>query len=304
MLMVKRSCLVLGTIDPVGGNLCEVNERVFSKEFLTSDEATIFQNQPKISAGKGLFLVGMTRNGERRSLLKFPVWGFPSDAKIVCAEIRLYASVTNEDRGKIAVPRTRLYQMTLDWTSGENVLNSINGGFVQTGDTTWTYSNFPKRKWLTPGGDFNSEKILSTVTLEDDLHWFGATPEMNDLVQMWISGHQKNYGVIMISDEEDISYSFYHGFDNSPEFIPRLIVTYTSPKDGKAHLPKVYKREADPVPNTNSSDDGGRISSIFYIVAAFSCAVFVVFVLIGLRYHRRKRAKSQHSQCTTDASVV
>ena len=35
----------------------------------------------------------------------------------------------------------------------------------------------------------------------------------------------------MIGDEnnDDISYSFYHGIENAPEFIPSFIVTYTSP---------------------------------------------------------------------------
>ena len=50
---------------------------------------------------------------------------------------------------------------------------------------------------------------------------------------------------MMIGDEnnDDISYSFNHGIENSPESIPRFIVTYTSHIEGKAHI--LEKEPAD-----------------------------------------------------------
>lgn len=303
MLMVERSWLVQGIVDPIPGNLCEVNSKVFSTEFTTSSDATIFQNQPKISAGKGQFLVGVTANGERRSLLKFAVEALPRDAKIVCAELRLYASVSNEDRGKVAVPRTRLHQITSDWTtSGKNALTSINGGFVQTGDTTWAYSKYPTRQWVTDGGDFN-DKILSTETLEDDLHWFGATTEMTDLTQNWVDGLQPNYGFMMISDQTDVAYSFYHGFDNSPEFIPRFIVTYTSPLDGKSHLPlDPEKGNSSVITNTSKENNIGLPEALLITGIFFS--TFLVLIALYLRPSKKGTQSMETTRNETAGSVV
>ena len=186
LITIPKSYFVWSVTETVGGYFCVANDNVLSKEFGTSDDATIFQNQPQISAGREQILVGNTPNGQRRALLKFATKSFesfPRDAKIVCAEIRLYAVVANEDRGKIPVPSTRLHQVTSDWTTtGNTELASINGGFVNKGDTTWTYSKYPYVKWKCLGGDFNPV-VLSTETLADDLHWFGDTPEMTQLAQ-------------------------------------------------------------------------------------------------------------------------
>jgi len=99
--------------------------------------------------------------------------------------------------------------------------------------------NIPEKKWKTEGGDFDPDAVVSRLKGMKDFHWFGSTKSMKHLVQGWIDGTVKNHGVILVGEEgesDPISYSMYHGKQNSKELVPRLIITYTSPTEGSPHL--------------------------------------------------------------------
>lgn len=278
LLWVTKLNLVDGEIEEFGGMLCNTNDdKVLVREFATSEDATIFGNQPKIAAGREKFVVGRTRNGIRRALLKFDMTelnsvGFPSDTNVVCAEIRLYAVPrSDEERETVPVPKTGLHKVVSDWsTTGKTVISNANGGFAKEGDSTWEFSSYPSSPWQQLGGDFDPD-LLCRETLADDLHWFGSTPKMNQVVQAWLDGSSPNYGFMLVGDETSskISYSIYHGFENAPEFVPRLIVTYTSPAMGKPHLQtadEILETVVDPpvpLPTvvTSPSSYGGQSSS-------------------------------------------
>jgi len=232
-------------------NLCRTinTDTILVKEFETSEDATIFGNQPDIAAGRERFIVGNTPNGERRALLKFQVvedgpTDFPAtdDVRVVCAELRLFAynQSNNGVDGRLSTtPKIRLHRVTEAWTtSGGIAINGVNGGRANDGDCTWKYRKYPNTEWKNPGGGFQQDEVLSRDTIEDNLHWFGSSVEMNTVVQDWIDGSTPNNGFLLMADDSNVenSYATYHGFENSPEFVPRLIVTYTSPKQGKPHL--------------------------------------------------------------------
>jgi len=74
------------------------------------------------------------------------------------------------------------------------------------------------------------------------IHWYGGTLTMARIVQEWIDvkSNPFNGGFMLIGEESAAdsgseSYVKYSGAENAPDLIPRLIVTYTSPSQGRKH---------------------------------------------------------------------
>merc|ERR1740139_1972309 len=150
------------------------------------------------------------------------------------AEIRLSSQENEYSLGDVSV-----HEVTSKWsTTGEGILQGVNGWIAKNGDATWDFSEYPEKKWKTQGGDFKSDVVVSSVKPMGDVHWFGSTKLMKRLVQDWIDGTVDNNGIILVGDEgesDPFNYSIYYGQKNSPEFVPRLIITYTSPSQGYPH---------------------------------------------------------------------
>lgn len=229
----------VGAIDAVGGILCNTRDGdVLVNEIVRSRDATIFQGQDEISSGLDVFMTGKSKNGVRRGLIAFDFdeEDFPSDAKVECAEIRLHAA---EEKGSSAVKLT-LHRITTAWkTSGKNVIHGINGGRVWLGDTTWSYTDYPSSVWNNEGGDYSENVVATKVSSNNNMHSYGNTLRMARLVQEWIDvkSNPFNAGFILIGEETASPgrYVKYSGAENAPSLIPRLIVTYTSPSQGKEH---------------------------------------------------------------------
>lgn len=288
-----------GAIENVGGNLCNTeDDQVFVKELVKSVDATLFGFQDSIAAGEQRFMVGNTKNGLRRGLLKFMVDSekriFPSDAKIECTEVRLFVTQTDEERRMVQMPQINLHKVTSDWTTTNKInlqLNGLNGGSANTGDTTWRYSSYPSKEWKTQGGDFDKKTLAKKISA-GDLHWYGKTRSMAEVVQGWIDDDSTNYGFMLVGSDENVfvprgSYSRYNGVESSPELIPRLIVTYTSPSQGKLH--RTYNDYTDETQDT----DIGR-----YIIGAVVGATVASIVSIYLR--SRAQRKSDETNMNPD----
>lgn len=250
ILCATQGTIIVDAIESIGGTICNTHDskKTLSKEIVKSRDATIFQRQDEISSAKDLFMTGSTKNGLRRGLLAFDfgVDDFPYDAKVECAEIRLHVDSTSEYDGgayDLGIGRSTLHQVTAAWTtSGENVLQGVNGGNVRTGDTTWSYAAYPDWMWDTKGGDYDVKKVVATREEGGNIHWFGGTLTMATIVQEWIDvrANPFNEGFMLIGEESvagsgSESYVKYSGAENAPDLIPRLIVTYTSPSQGRKH---------------------------------------------------------------------
>jgi len=223
-------------LEAVGGTLCNTRDGdVLVNEVTNSRDATIFQGQDEISSGMDEFMTGTSKNGIRRGLLAFDFdeEDFPADAQVECAEIRLHTTEMPKD-GTLT-----LHRITTAWeTSGTNVIHGVNGGHVKTGDTTWSYTDFPTSLWNSRGGDY-AENVVATKVSSGDIHSFGNTLRMTRIVQEWIDvkSNPFNAGFILMGEETAAAgqYVKYSGAENAPQLIPRLIVTYTSPSQGKEH---------------------------------------------------------------------
>ncbi|EJK62355.1 hypothetical protein THAOC_17030 [Thalassiosira oceanica] len=269
-----------GAIDAVGGILCNTRDGdVLVNEIVRSRDATIFQGQDEISSGLDVFMTGTSKNGVRRGLIAFDFdeKDFPSDAKVECAEIRLHAS-----EQKSAMKLT-LHRITTAWkTSGKNVIHGINGGRVWLGDTTWSYTDYPSSVWNSEGGDYSENVAATKVSSDNNIHSYGNTLRMARLVQEWIDvkSNPFNAGFILIG-EEDASpgrYVKYSGAENAPTLIPRLIVTYTSPSQGKEHRDYTAYLPEVPVKSMQNTEEAqiGAAAQFFLVFIGgilFGCLV-------------------------------
>ena len=189
ILIAISQSIFVEALEMVGGNLCNTNDgNVLVQEIVQSKDATIFQGQGKISSGEDQFLVGTTRNGIRRGLLRFEFQSgdFPIDAKVECTEVRLHVVDQVGDSSSVPIPEITLHRITTAWeTSGENRLTGVNGGTVLLGDVTWIYTNYPQSKWGEAGGDF-ADNIVATKSEVGSVHSYGNTLRMARIVQDWI----------------------------------------------------------------------------------------------------------------------
>ena len=236
----------------------------------------VFQGQDEISSGLDVFMAGTSKNGVRRGLIAFDFDedDFPSDAKVECAEIRLHAMEAPKG-GELT-----LHRITTAWkTSGKNVIHGVNGGRVWLGDTTWSYTDYPSSVWNNEGGDYSENVVATKVSSDNNIHSYGNTLRMARLVQEWIDVKSKpfNAGFILIGEEAASPghYVKYSGAENAPHLIPRLIVTYTSPSQGKEHRDYTAYLPEVPVKSMQNTEEA-QIS----IAAQFSL-VFIGGILFG-----------------------
>jgi hypothetical protein len=137
----------------------------------------------------------------------------------------------------------RVYHLNTSWNegpSGSPTSPSIGGtgqGYaIQTGDTSWTYTNYNGSTWTTLGGDFNATEIASSTftspfTVGQSCTW-SSSGMVND-VQSWLSSPSGYHGWLIKSDLETSPTSFL-GFwtrdgaaaNSNSALAPVLTITY------------------------------------------------------------------------------
>lgn len=312
LLAFARRC---DALEAVGGILCDTRDgAILVREITRSRDATLFQNQAEISSGKDEFMVGVTKNGIRRGLVAFDIDpdDFPNDALVECAEVRLHATEATAGRDGLGdrVGTSTMHRLTTAWkTSGSNVLHGVNGGNAKTGDSTWRYTNYPTAVWDDEGGDYNAERVVATrmVGSEDGIHSFGNTLLMARIAQEWIDLESDPFNAGFIIVDEGVTkgreeYVKYSGAENAPDLIPRLVVTYTAPSQGKEHrdytayLPEVPQNIASSMPVSAALSEEGTGVGILEFVLVLVGAVFVSFlvgVLVRDVQEKRKATKKE-----------
>jgi len=226
------------------GKLCDLTDvSTLVGEITVNQHATLFEGFGSSAASEGYFIAGLTSTGTRRALLRFDVAdaGFPADAKVLCAEIRLSLNL-DLSSSDAAPPEVTLHQVTRDWSNNaDSSFEDLNGSPAVPRDVTWEYTSYPIGRWDNAGGDFGGEALSrqqKTVTDEHEYEWFGNTKRMHALVDQWISDSSSNHGVLIKSDElptDPIAYNVYNGGEGAIGLAPKLIVVYTTPSLGYPH---------------------------------------------------------------------
>lgn len=290
---------VVNSLGMIGGNLCNTNDgSVLIQEIAESKDATIFQGQDLISSGEDSFLVGSTRNGIRRGLLKFDIQqdDFPPDAQVECTEVRLHVFESDNESNKI--PEITLHRVTSDWkTSGENRVIGTNGGTVKLGDVTWLYTDYPQSIWREKGGDF-AENIIATKKDFGEVHSYGNTLQMARIVQDWIDLYGGtfpfNAGFMLVGEEnvKGDKYVRYNGIENAPDLIPRLIVTYTSPSQGIEHRDYTGYISETPMSPSFNSRSGVVVDILIFIGGMAFCGLIFCFVTLLQKIKKKNQPSS------------
>ncbi len=147
------------------------------------------------------FFVGRTNNkGIRRALLKFDLSGLPESAVIDSVNLQLF--MDNSGAGAF---NHNLFEVTRDW--GEGASDAGGGGgtgvAAQSGDATWVHTFFDGQEWNTPGGDFNNTSLSSQVIGGTGSYTFYSSSAFAALAQSWYENPDQNFGIIIVSSEEN-----------------------------------------------------------------------------------------------------
>ncbi|CAJ1937958.1 unnamed protein product [Cylindrotheca closterium] len=242
-----------------GFRLCNMkDDKMLVGEISLSQDATLFAGFSSSTASMEKFVAGRTPDGVRRALLSFDLSSvnWPSDVQVACAEVRLAV----DPHASVSPPSTNgmtLHEVTKDWTTnGITALDGTNGGDAQHGDATWNYASFPSEEWDTPGGDFAGDTLSreTIVSSADGIKYayFGSTKRMHAVVNEWIRNPSNNHGMMIKADEladDPVGYNVYHGIENNPSLIPKLVVVYTAPSLGYEHQEHLEHHTQNPISN-------------------------------------------------------
>jgi hypothetical protein len=185
-------------------------------------------------AGPALF-TGRTAQGEagrRRALLFFDVAaGIPREAVITSALLTLRLTPSNAVPAEVAVHR-----VLASWSEGPGLSTGGSGVPALPGDSTWLHRRYDDQLWIFPGGQFIPESSASlTVADEGFYSWQGSLQLLAD-VRVWHKAPQRNFGWILLGDEETPQSVKRFDSRESPtdEYRPVLTLEYELPGPGRS----------------------------------------------------------------------
>jgi hypothetical protein len=188
-------------------------------------------------AGPALF-TGRTAQddgGRRRALLLFDVAAvLPRDAIVTSAQLTLRMTPSNASPAEIAVHR-----VLASWSEGPGLSTGGSGAPAMPGDSTWLHRRYDDQLWIFPGGQFVPEPgAVITVAGEGFYSWQGSARLLAD-VRVWHRSPQRNFGWILLGDEE--TPQSVKRFDSreslTPEYRPVLTLEYELPGRGRSKPP-------------------------------------------------------------------
>ncbi|SFT04974.1 DNRLRE domain-containing protein [Marininema halotolerans] len=183
-----------------------------------SDEKTTsnlnhIEGEPNLMVGNNSSTYGNTR-----AVLNFDLAGIPKDAKVLDAEMELWAWY--------------MYQSDPKDPMGTYQLHALNKSFTET-SANW------KSPWSKDGGDYDSDVIDEEVHITNDPRWrdFDVTTTVGD----WVNGNKAANGFLLAQKKEaNVSERvlFLSSEARERTLRPRLEVIYTTPTaDNTYHAP-------------------------------------------------------------------
>ncbi len=191
--------------------MCLIGVPILAAETATnlpSADTTLFQGTPDGNLGRtSTLIVGTTANGAvARALVRFPLAGIPSGARITSAELRIEVLRVPQMRTPEPAPLD-VRRVELPWVEGESTDNL--GGSPKPGETTWNSRSHGLATWGAPGGqvgvdvsaDIRGTSSRSLVGLGS--YSVPSTPALTQDVQHWLDDPDSNHGWMLMSHFED-----------------------------------------------------------------------------------------------------
>lgn len=179
---------------------------------------------PALFAGR----TNQQMNSIRRAVVRFDVASaIPADAMVESVFLTLY------QRKALNGERTlTLHRLKAQWGEGASDSGGGGGAPAQAGDATWLHTFYPDSYWSNEGGKYSKHASASQMVIDAiGYYTWGSTDGMVNDVERWLKHPAKNFGWILIGDEE-VSQSvktFGSREDPDPTLRPVLEVTYTAP---------------------------------------------------------------------------
>jgi len=200
-----------------------------------SKDNTLYEDDSgALSNGAGAyFFAGKAADQEiRRGVIAFELAGsVPTNAIIVGAELKLHMSKSIAGLQPVAAHR-----LLLDWGEGASNATGQEGGGApaQTGDTTWLHTFCCDQFWTEAGrpsgGVFAITPSASTMVGDVGEYVWEDSELIND-IKYWLDNPDKNYGWILIGNEEvGTTTKRFDSLQNpSAQVRPQLVIEYLIP---------------------------------------------------------------------------
>lgn len=203
-------------------------------------DATLIENiegTQANGAGPALFAgrTAQSEAGRRRALLFFDVAArVPHEAIIVSAHLTLRLTPSNAGPAEVAVHR-----VLAPWSEGPGLSSGGGGVLALPGDSTWLHRRYDDQWWLFPGGQFVPESSAAITVTDEGFYTWQDSPRLLADVRQWHKAPQRNFGWILLGDEE--TPQSVKRFDSreslTPEYRPVLTLEYEMPgRDRSASL--------------------------------------------------------------------
>jgi hypothetical protein len=135
---------------------------------------------------------------------------------------------TNGDR------MIRLHRLIEDWGEGTSSSGGGSGAPAAPGDATWLHTFYPDSYWSKEGGQYVGRVSASQVVANANGYYiWGSTDRLVHDVDYWLRHPEKNFGWIIIGDEnESQTVKRFASRENpDPDLVPVLEVNYYVPTE-------------------------------------------------------------------------
>jgi hypothetical protein len=202
---------------------------------LPSADTSLFEGTPDGNLGRTTALiVGATANGAiGRALVRFPLAGIPSGARITSAELRFEVVRVPQMRTPEPSPLD-VRRVELPWIEGDSSDNL--GGQPNPGEPTWNSRSHGSTAWGEPGGQIGTDVSADIRgTSSRSLVGVGSysvpsTPELVRDVQSWLDDPASNHGWMLMSRFEDRTATARRlGTREEPFSSTRLVIGFSVP---------------------------------------------------------------------------
>jgi len=192
---------------------------------LIEDESGLLAN----GSGPALFVgrTGQTIGGVRRAMVRFDLSdALPKKAIIERVFLNLHLTPSNDQISNVSVHR-----LLQNWSEGPAFSSGGAGAPPNFGDSTWLHTFYDYQFWLVPGGHYVSCASTIVPVGQADFYTWQSTPELLADARLWQHAPHRNFGWILVGDEEPLH--SVKRFDSRespvPEFRPTLTIHYRIP---------------------------------------------------------------------------
>ena len=217
--------VILASSIPIGATAEEITIAAAVDATLIEDELGLLAN----GSGPALFVgrTGQTIGGIRRAMVRFDLAGaLPERAIIQRVSLKLHLTPSNDQTTKVAVHR-----LLQAWSEGPAFSSGGGGAPSNIYDSTWLHTAYDYQFWIIAGGHYVARASSAALIGEMDFYTWQDTPAMLADIRSWQHAPDRNFGWVLIGDEDTPQSvkRFDSRESSSAAFRPTLTIDYRMP---------------------------------------------------------------------------